>query len=63
MAARRPTRQIVAHCMDIYRFGSGQSVRALTKKVMKVHQGNPENKAFMIHRVLGGEWVALTGLN
>jgi hypothetical protein len=28
----------------------------LTTKVTKVHEGNPENKAFVTLRVLGGSW-------
>jgi hypothetical protein len=37
--------------------GGGQLVKPLTAKLKKIHEGNPENKAFVILRVLCGWWV------
>jgi hypothetical protein len=34
-----------------------QFAKPLTTKVTNVHEGDPENKAFVILRVLGGLWV------
>ena len=35
----------------------GQFAKPFTTRITKVHEGNPEEKAFVTLRALGGSWV------